>query len=76
VKHVCHVPGCMTPVKPDKLMCRADWALVPDLMRQAVYATYRPGQEVTKSPSREYVRVALEACRYVAALKKERIANA
>ncbi len=37
------------------LMCRKHWGMVPERVQQAVWRTYRPGQEVDKSPSEAYM---------------------
>lgn len=34
--------------------------MLPKALRDAVWAAYRPGQEATMTPSREYLRVAHE----------------
>jgi hypothetical protein len=58
MSHLCHARGCHTPVPPAMFMCRPHWALVsPDRQRQ-VWRTYRPGQEIDKSPSEAYLEVA------------------
>jgi hypothetical protein len=40
--------------------------MVPKPLKDRVWATYRPGQEVTKDPSREYVAAAMAAVNAVA----------
>ena len=59
--HLCHARRCTVPVPPRLLMCRAHWAQVPPDLQRRLWAAYRPGQERTKSPSREYVAAA-RAC--------------
>lgn len=66
MKHLCHAKGCTTPVPPKLLMCRSHWYSVPKPLRDAVWATYRPGQEITKTPSAEYLQAAIEAINVVA----------
>lgn len=41
--------------------CKAHWFRLPAAIRRRIWATYRPGQEVTKNPSREYLAAAREA---------------
>ncbi len=53
--HICHAIGCKTPVAPKLFMCAAHWRLVPKPMQNAVWATYRPGQERDKQPSTAYL---------------------
>ena len=65
-QHLCHAIGCKTPVPPRMLMCRPHWRMVPKALRDAVLATYRPGQERTKDPSPEYLTYEMEAINAVA----------
>lgn len=55
--HTCHWPGCETSVPPSMWGCRPHWFSLPKVLRKAVWATYRPGQEITKDPSEDYLRV-------------------
>jgi hypothetical protein len=59
--HSCHWPGCGKSVPPKLLMCARHWAMLPMTIRSRVWATYRPGQEVDKNPSREYIVAARAA---------------
>lgn len=68
-RHTCHARNCTTGVPPKMLMCRPHWFMVPRAMQARIWATYRPGQEVTKDPSPEYLDAAMEAVNYVAALE-------
>lgn len=56
--HTCHARGCETVVPPRLLMCLKHWRMVPRDMQTAVWRAYRPGQEVDKQPSQQYLRVA------------------
>ena len=67
--HLCHARGCKAPVPPRMFMCRGHWFMVPKPLRDEVWRTYRPGQEITKDPTREYLDVTDVAIREVA--KKE-----
>ncbi len=58
MKHTCHWPGCPKEVSPKLWGCPGHWFRLPPNLRLAVWSTYRPGQEITKTPSREYVAVA------------------
>lgn len=53
--HTCHLDICQTAVPPSRLFCRPHWFMVPKPLRDNVWATYRPGQEIDKQPSREYM---------------------
>ena len=56
--HHCHWPGCERQVPPAMWGCRGHWYALPADLRAKVWATYRPGQERTLTPSREYLEVA------------------
>ncbi|MGH8572085.1 MAG: hypothetical protein ACREX8_05860, partial [Gammaproteobacteria bacterium] len=49
--HTCHWPGCGKPVPPAMWGCREHWFRLPKLLRDEIWATYRPGQEIDKEPS-------------------------
>lgn len=55
MKHTCHWPDCGRPVPPAMWGCKEHWFRLPKALRDAVWRTYRPGQEVTKTPSHEYL---------------------
>jgi hypothetical protein len=65
--HLCHADGCRIPVPPRMFMCRGHWYSLPKPLRDAIWATYRPGQEVRKDPSPEYLAAAQAAIGYLAA---------
>lgn len=48
------------------LMCRKHWYMLPKRMRDLVWALYRPGQEITKDPSRSYLEHTRTCIDYVA----------
>ena len=64
-RHHCHWPGCDEDVPPATWGCKRHWYMLPKSHRDRIWATYRPGQEVTKTPSREYVGVAREVQRWI-----------
>jgi hypothetical protein len=64
-RHTCHATGCPTTVPPRMFMCRVHWYRLTRDHRAAIWATYRPGQEVTKDPSPEYLEAAQAAIRYL-----------
>ena len=63
--HKCHCPHCNRPVLPKFFGCRSCWFSLPKPMRDSIWASYRPGQEVNKAPSPEYLRVAREAVEWL-----------
>jgi DNA polymerase III epsilon subunit-like protein len=69
-EHRCHAKGCHARVEPRLLMCPRHWRAVPANLQADVWRTYRAGQEIDKSPTREYLAAARAAIEAVAA--KER----
>jgi len=69
MSHRCHAVGCNTLVQPKFLMCGKHWSLVPNILKDRVWKTYRPGQEKTKDPSGEYLEAHLAAVRAVAEIE-------
>jgi hypothetical protein len=59
-EHHCHWPGCTEQVPPAMWGCKKHWFKLPKSLRDRVWAAYEPGQEVTLTPSREYLKVAQE----------------
>lgn len=66
MSHKCHLPGCEREVQPRYLMCPAHWRAVPLRLKQAVWKHYAAGQEVTKTPTLEYLNAAKAAINAVA----------
>lgn len=60
MSHHCHWPSCKEEVPPNMWGCRQHWFKVPKRFRDAIWAAYVPGQEITKTPSQQYISVALE----------------
>lgn len=58
MKHTCHWPGCQQEVPPALWGCRPHWFSLPRHLRYRIWATYRRGQEVTKTPSPAYLAAA------------------
>lgn len=56
--HTCHWPGCDRVVPPRLWGCRPHWFALPQSLRNLITSTYRPGQEITKTPSRDYIQAA------------------
>lgn len=61
MKHTCHATNCKIEVPPAMFMCKRHWFMVPKKLRDEVWETYVPGQEITKNPSGEYIDVAHRA---------------
>jgi hypothetical protein len=71
--HLCHARGCQVPVPPKMFMCKPHWFMLPKGTRAAVWATYRPGQEITKDPSNEYMDVTTAAIAWLDAIEHDRL---
>lgn len=66
-EHHCHARNCGVSVRPEMLMCRKHWFMVPKTIRDEVWRTYRPGQCDDKRPSAEWHKAADAAIAAVAA---------
>jgi len=64
--HHCHWPGCDKTVPPATWGCRKHWYMLPAALRSLIWRTFRPGQEETKTPSREYVDAARKVQEWIA----------
>lgn len=65
-QHHCHWPGCKRQVPPALWGCREHWFKLPKGLRDRIWATYRPGQEVTMTPSSTYLHVARQVQEWIA----------
>lgn len=65
--HHCHWPGCGKQVPAALWGCLKHWRMLPKYLRDKIWAAFRPGQEETKTPSREYVAAAREVQQWIAA---------
>ena len=63
--HTCHWPGCEKQVKPAMWGCRKHWYTLPQSIRTAIWAAYRPGQEDDGKPSNAYLLAADEAQQWI-----------
>ena len=64
-KHECHWPTCKTEVPPSLWGCKKHWFKLPLSIRNRVWETYRPGQEMRMNPSAAYIAAAKEAQRWI-----------
>lgn len=69
LNHTCHWPGCTVEVPRAMWGCTAHWFALPMRLRDRIWAAYRRGQEVTKDPSPEYIAVAHEVQKWIAAYR-------
>lgn len=56
--HTCHWPGCRLQVPPAMWGCRPHWYAIPKPLRDLIWATYKPGQEIRGTPSVRYLEAA------------------
>ncbi len=71
--HHCHWPGCDRQVPPAMWGCKTHWFRLPADLRRRVWATYKPGQEISGRPSADYVAVAREVQAWIATQQPERL---
>lgn len=64
-EHTCHWPGCGKQCKPAYWGCYSCWMRLPRYLREKIWETFKPGQEVKGTPSREYVAVAREVQEWI-----------
>lgn len=58
MSHKCHWPTCNKEVPPSMWGCRSHWFTLPGHLRNEIWRTYKAGQEITKTPSAEYLDAA------------------
>jgi hypothetical protein len=68
--HHCHWPGCDKQVPPAKWGCRQHWYMLPKQLRDRIWRTFQPGQEVNATPSGDYVAVAREVQDWIETYKR------
>lgn len=66
MSHTCHWPGCGKAVPPSMWGCKAHWFKLPKALRDRIWATYRPGQEISKTPSDSYIEAAKAVQKWIA----------
>lgn len=66
MSHTCHWPGCQAEVPPRFWGCLKHWRKLPGHLRARILNAYRPGQEIDKRPSVEYVEAAKAVQQWIA----------
>lgn len=66
VAHKCHACECEVEVPPNKLFCSVHWRLTPTRLQRQIYRYYRPGQEILKNPTFQYLMTMQLCIAYVA----------
>ena len=56
--HHCHWPGCQKQVPPAMWGCKTHWFALPEPLRMRIWQAYKPEQEVTGTPSPQYIEAA------------------
>lgn len=69
-KHRCHWPDCGKEVPPAMWGCKGHWFTLPKYLRDRIWATYRRGQEITRTPSGDYLQAAHEVQEWIAQFKQ------
>lgn len=64
--HTCHWPRCGQAVPAAMWGCKGHWFTLPKHLRDRIWETYRRGQEITKSPSAEYIAAAKAVQEWIA----------
>lgn len=65
MKHLCHATGCPVETPPRLFMCGRHWGMLPTEMKNDINRLFRPGQEVSKTPSKQYMLAALAAVKWL-----------
>lgn len=63
--HTCHWPGCERQVPPAMWGCKPHWFALPRSLRSRIWATYEIGQEVSMTPSKEYLAAARDVQNWI-----------
>jgi hypothetical protein len=63
--HLCHWPGCSKPVAPAAWGCRSHWYQLPIELRHEIWRTYRPRQEISKTPKSDYIAAARKVAAWI-----------
>ena len=63
--HTCHWTGCTKEVPPKMWGCNNHWFALPKNLRDKIWRTYVPGQEISKTPSRAYIDAANEVQEWI-----------
>lgn len=66
MSHLCHAEGCGREVPPKMHMCLDHWRMVPKAVQDLIWRHYRPGQEIDKRPTFEYIATAFVSVSCVA----------
>lgn len=68
MSHFCHWPECKTEVPPRLWGCKKHWFMLPKNLRDKIWETYVPGQEISKTPSAQYIKAATDVQEWIKGL--------
>lgn len=66
MSHHCHATNGNVSVPPEMFMCKRHWFMLPKLMRDEIWRTYRAGQCDDWNISNQYADAARKAVIYIA----------
>ena len=66
MNHHCHAVDCDIAVPPKMHMCLKHWRMVPKAVQELIWKHYRPGQEIDKKPTIDYIATAFVSISCVA----------
>lgn len=72
--HHCIMSNCAQEIPANRLMCRPHWKMVPQELQRAVWKHYRPGQEVDRNLSCDYMIAAKRAIEAVVEFEAQQLA--
>jgi hypothetical protein len=64
--HYCHWPNCDKLVPPAMWGCKKHWFMLPKEIRDEIWRCFQPGQEISKTPSHEYIAIAERTEQWIA----------
>lgn len=65
-RHTCHWPGCTKQVPPAMWGCKPHWFKLPYGLRVQIWSSFEPGQEVSLTPSDDYLEAARAVQEWIA----------
>ncbi len=69
-EHKCHWPDCNKQVPPAMWGCSKHWFILPANLRAKIWRAYRPGQEIDREPSKDYLNIAHEIQEFITEYNK------
>ncbi len=63
--HHCHWPGCTKKMPASMWGCSRHWYMLPTYLRLLIWNTFKPGQEIAKNPSQDYLDAADQVQKWI-----------